>query len=352
MNWSIPCGAALLELCLCAAATAGGPEATGLFHETYRPQFHYTAAKGWINDPTGLVFYEGRYHLFNDHNPVLKQLVGDNRDPKVFWHEPSDKWVMALFLRGNDYALFGSPDLKRWGKLSELKLPGARECPDLFELPILDARGRPIRSKKGGRRWIFWGANGTYLIGRFDRPAVAPAELTAGRIAHPAERDEMRLECRRPARLLRPPGPVSQHRALCRFDDVHTPAWPPVYRPALVGGRFAGARFNGPVQVDAREKPSPFGIARPGVEVILARGGRAGKCKQRQEGHVNSLGHNRAPGRVELHGRHAASQAVQSSQPDTHFGSSPSPVFSPFSSQLRLNRATVEPPFGPPSKWR
>ncbi len=36
----------------------------------------------------------------------------------------------------------------------------------------------------------------------------------------------------------------------------------------------------------------------------------------------------------------------------SHFGRSPSPVFSPFKSQLRLNRATVEPPFGPPSKLR
>ncbi len=34
------------------------------------------------------------------------------------------------------------------------------------------------------------------------------------------------------------------------------------------------------------------------------------------------------------------------------FGNVPSPVFSPANSQERLNLATVEPPFGPPSKWR
>lgn len=237
--------------------------AENLYREKYRPQFHFSSRRGWNNDPNGLVYYKGEYHLFYQHNPygwawgnmhwghaisrdlvhwqelpsalypdelgtmfsgsgvvdwrnttgfqtgedkvlvciytsagepftqsiaysndcgrtwtkyeenpVLEHIVGANRDPKVIWHDPTKKWVMALYLDGadnkhpNEYALFSSPDLKEWTRLCDVKLPGATECPDFFELPV---DGDPANT-----RWVFWGANGHYLVGAFDGDSFAP----------------------------------------------------------------------------------------------------------------------------------------------------------------------------------
>lgn len=40
-----------------------------LYGENFRPQFHYTPERNWMNDPNGLVYYKGQYHLFYQYNP-------------------------------------------------------------------------------------------------------------------------------------------------------------------------------------------------------------------------------------------------------------------------------------------
>lgn len=34
------------------------------YTEQYRPQIHFTPAKNWMNDPNGLVYLDGTYHMF------------------------------------------------------------------------------------------------------------------------------------------------------------------------------------------------------------------------------------------------------------------------------------------------
>ena len=237
--------------------------AEDLYKEKYRPQFHFSSRRGWNNDPNGMVYYAGEYHLFYQHNPygwnwgnmtwghaVSKDLVhwtelgdaihpdhlgtifsgsavvdeynttgfqtgdekvlvciytsaggrnpwsqgqpftqsiaysndrgrtwtiyegnpvqehvnGSNRDPKVIWHEPTNQWVIVLYLDDHTMGFYTSRDLKSWEFQSTLNC--FHECPELFELPV--------DGDESNRKWVLYGASGDYFTGSFDGKTFTP----------------------------------------------------------------------------------------------------------------------------------------------------------------------------------
>jgi fructan beta-fructosidase len=100
-------------------------------------------------------------------NPILDSNsdVGskDTRDPKVFWYEPTNHWVMVLFEK-DGLSFYTSTDLKTWTRKSHFM--GLHECPDFFPLPV---DGNPDHTK-----WILHGGSSRYFIGSFDGESFKP----------------------------------------------------------------------------------------------------------------------------------------------------------------------------------
>jgi len=262
------------------------------YNEKHRPQFHFTPKANWMNDPNGMYYYQGKYHLFyqyfpdstvwgpmhwghaesndmvhwnhkpialypdsigcifsgsavvdnnntsnlgtsenppiiaafthhnfdlenaktNDHqkqsiaysvdggeswkkykgNPVIPNTdkIKDFRDPKIVWHEASQKWILAL--AAYDKVMFySSPNLKEWKFISDFGIEGDNrlwECPDLFPMKVEgseeekwvlivsiqkeapndgtatsyfigDFDGEKFQSDINSQKWLDWGAD-------------------------------------------------------------------------------------------------------------------------------------------------------------------------------------------------
>jgi len=90
-------------------------------------------------------------------------VVAENRDPKVFWHQPTNKWVLVVYEK-DGHSIYTSPNLKNWQR--ESHIANFFECPEFFELPV-DGNAK-------NTRWVMYGASGTYMIGSFDGKTFTP----------------------------------------------------------------------------------------------------------------------------------------------------------------------------------
>ena len=126
--------------------------------------FYYTAA-GDANEWSKGRKFTQRIAYSTDGGETLKksdrEAVGviekDSRDPKVFWHEESNAYVMVLWIQGNEFGILRSENLQDWKQVSSFTLPEAWECPDLFRL-----------QGENETKWVFTSADGFYYFGEFD----------------------------------------------------------------------------------------------------------------------------------------------------------------------------------------
>jgi fructan beta-fructosidase len=93
------------------------------YREPHRPQFHFTQKVGWNNDPNGMVYHNGTWHLFFQHNPValpwgnMTWGHATSRD-LLHWEQQPNKLFPKTMARGACFSGGATVDAKNtagWG---------------------------------------------------------------------------------------------------------------------------------------------------------------------------------------------------------------------------------------------
>jgi len=131
-----------------------------LYKEANRPQFHFTTRRGWNNDPNGLVYYEGEYHLFYQHNPYEREWENMHwghavsRD-LVHWEElPVALYPDSLGVVFSGSAVIDADNTSGFGK---------NGAPPMVAIYTADRPGKEVQciaySLDKGRTWTKYGGN-------------------------------------------------------------------------------------------------------------------------------------------------------------------------------------------------
>lgn len=123
---------------------------------------------------------DGRTWTRYPGNPVLDRGSREFRDPKVFWHEETGRWVMVAVEADRDELLVhSSPDLLSWQLESSFRpqeVPsGLWECPDLVRVPVEGSDAAPWVLLLSTNPAGFAGGSGMrYWVGDFDGRTFTP----------------------------------------------------------------------------------------------------------------------------------------------------------------------------------
>ena len=149
--------------CVLASASISAPQVIG-YDQPYRPQIHFSPREHWTNDPNGLVFFHGEYHLFYQFNPFGDQWGHMSWGHAVstdllHWHE----MPVAIPEKAGEMAFTGSVVVDR-GNTTGLCAPKT-ECLVAVYTGYYSAAEKSRQtqnlaySRDNGRTWTRYAAN-------------------------------------------------------------------------------------------------------------------------------------------------------------------------------------------------
>lgn len=135
----------------------------------YRPLVHFTAKRGWINDPNGLTFYKGKYLMYFQHNPAATTWENMHwgaakSDDLIHWEEYGD----VLFPDEDGTIFSGSAIIDRENKSG---LKNGEEDVILYYYTCAGNTSRASKGKKFTQRIAYSNDGGRTLI-KLEKPAI------------------------------------------------------------------------------------------------------------------------------------------------------------------------------------